>query len=303
MTTRISMTAMRVLGPSALLLTAAACGSSGPTKQLVEARQTMQIAKATGTEQLAPMRMNDAEQALAQAERAHKDDPGSNTEANLAYVAKRRTQIAMAGGKMVSSMKTEAALNQEYQARLEQTSRSQRQALREQALERQQESTADRGEEALERLDEVATVKHEKNGTVITLSGAALFQTGSDSLSDEAQQNLDKVARALQQQSKDTKVTIEGHADTTGNTKANEELSKRRADAVRSYLTQRGVDGAMLASIGRGTEDPVASNATDDGRASNRRADIEVKLPEEQQQPGKKNAPGSSSAKSPGEEK
>lgn len=303
MTKRISMKAMRVLGPSALLILGGACGSSGPTPQLVQARQTMQIAKATGTEQLAPNRMQEAQDALVQAERAHSDDPGSNTEANLAYVAKRKAQIAMASGKIVTEMKTEAALNQEYQSRLEQTSRSQRQALRDQARENQQQSQAARAEDALESLDEVATVKHEQNGTVITLSGAALFQTGSADLSDEARQNLDKVARALQLQSKDTKVTIEGHTDTTGATASNEDLSKRRADAVRGYLTQRGVDGAMLESIGKGEADPVANNATNDGRASNRRADIEVKLPEGQGQPGMKNRPNSSSAKSPGEEK
>jgi outer membrane protein OmpA-like peptidoglycan-associated protein len=301
------MKAMRVLGPSALLILAAACGSSGPTKQLVEARQTMQIAQASGTNQLAPNRMQDAEQALAQAERAHKDDPGSNNEANLAYLAKRRTQIAMASGKIVSSMKTEAALNEEYQARLEQTSQAQRQQLRAQALLRKQQSQATSAEQALESLDEVATVRHEQNGTRIILSDAALFDTGSDTLSDEAHQNLDKVARALEQQPSDTRVTVEGYTDSTGATAANEQLSKRRADAVRRYLTQRGVDASMLESIGRGEADPVASNATDDGRASNRRAEITVKLPEEQQQqqPGMrtKQKPGSSSAKTPGEEK
>jgi outer membrane protein OmpA-like peptidoglycan-associated protein len=304
MTKRISMTAMRALGPSALLVVAAACGSSGPTAQLVQARQTMQIAKASGTEQLAPNRMQEAQDALVQAERAHSDDPGSNQEANLAYVAKRKAQIAMASGKIVTSMKTEAALNEEYQSRLEQASQSQRQQLREQARENQETSQASRAEDALESLDEVATVKHEKNGTVITLEGAALFPTGGDTLSDEARQNLDKVAKALQLQEKDTKVTIEGHADSTGNVAKNEDLSKRRADAVRGYLTQRGVDGAMLESIGRGTADPVANNATGDGRAENRRADIEVKLPEaEPTKMNLKQRPSSPAAKSPGEEK
>jgi len=301
------------LGLSALMILAGACGSSGPTKQLVDARETMQVAKASGTEQVAPNRMQDAQAALDQAERAHKDEPGSNTEANLAYVAKRKAQIAMASGKIVTSMHKEAQLNDQYHARLEQ-SQSQQQQVRAQALERQRQQAAQasqnadaRAADALESLNEVATVKHQQKGTVITLLDAALFKTGGDTLSNDARESLDKVAAALEQQPKDTQIRIEGYTDASGSTASNETLSQRRADAVRDYLEQRGVEGSMLESIGRGESNPVASNATDDGRASNRRAEIVVKVPENETSPGmqpgmqRKNSRPNSSAKTPPE--
>jgi len=304
------------LGLSAIVVLAGACGSSGPTKQLTDARQAMQMAQASGTAQMAPNRMQDAQAALDQAERAHKDDPGSNTEANLAYIAKRKAEIAMASGKTVASMHKEDALNQQYQAKLAQTANSQRQQLRAQALQQQRQQAAQasqsaetRAADALQSLSEVATVKHEQKGTVITLMDAALFQTGADTLSDDARSSLDKVASALEQQPKDTQIRIEGYTDASGSTASNEALSQRRADAVRKYLEQRGVDGSMLESIGRGEANPVASNSTDDGRASNRRAEIVVKVPENETSPGMPPAPGApskntrpnSSAKSPPE--
>jgi OOP family OmpA-OmpF porin len=73
------------------------------------------------------------------------------------------------------------------------------------------------------------------------------------------------------------KITIEGHTDNTGTAKYNQGLSERRAAAVKTYLLQNGVtDAGRIATVGHGQSEPVASNATENGRFQNRRVEIVV---------------------------
>lgn len=69
----------------------------------------------------------------------------------------------------------------------------------------------------------------------------------------------------------DWKLRIEGHTDNVGEQAANLKLSKLRAAAVASWLTGKGIDAARLSVAGLGDTQPVADNATEDGRARNRR--------------------------------
>lgn len=71
-------------------------------------------------------------------------------------------------------------------------------------------------------------------------------------------------------------VIIEGHTDSTGSEAYNQALSQRRADSVRSYLVRKGVPSERLTARGLGESSPVASNDTADGRAMNRRVELEV---------------------------
>ena len=313
MTKPRSIDSIRIaLGAGALLFGLAACGSSAPTRQLSYARSAYQMAAASETTQMAPQKLRDARQALDEAEKAHKQDPGSTKEANLAYVAQRKAEIAIMSGKTLQALQKEQQLNSEYQAALEaKTQGQQAQLSHQQAMQQQQQAQQATEEEkqqaaqALANLGEVASVKQEANGTVLTLSGAVLFPTGGDTLSDDAHDRLDKVAQALSQQPRETEIRVEGYTDSTGAAQANEALSQRRADAVRSYLSQRGVPSTMLESIGRGESNPIASNATQNGRAINRRAEIVVKLPEGETLPGgmapKGQRPSSSAKTPPGE--
>lgn len=72
-------------------------------------------------------------------------------------------------------------------------------------------------------------------------------------------------------------VVVEGHTDSTGSDAHNQALSQRRADAVRQYLVRKGVPAERLTARGFGESNPIASNDTADGRAMNRRVELEVK--------------------------
>ncbi|MCC6810253.1 MAG: OmpA family protein [Deltaproteobacteria bacterium] len=74
----------------------------------------------------------------------------------------------------------------------------------------------------------------------------------------------------------DMKIEIRGYTDDRGDAEKNKKLSAARANAVRTYLTKVGVDGARLTAVGLGADDPIASNDTAEGRAKNRRVEFAV---------------------------
>jgi OOP family OmpA-OmpF porin len=71
-------------------------------------------------------------------------------------------------------------------------------------------------------------------------------------------------------------VRVEGHTDSVGTDEYNQQLSERRANAVRDYLVEKGVDASRLTSAGFGESNPIASNDTADGRALNRRVELNL---------------------------
>ena len=76
----------------------------------------------------------------------------------------------------------------------------------------------------------------------------------------------------------DVRVTIEGHTDSIGTVEYNLALGERRANSVRDYLVQRGIQNMRLMTVSYGEERPIADNATAQGRAMNRRAHLVVIL-------------------------
>jgi outer membrane protein OmpA-like peptidoglycan-associated protein len=128
---------------------------------------------------------------------------------------------------------------------------------------------------ALKSLDEVARVREEARGIVITLSGAVLFATGEHSLLPIAKEKLRDVAKALLEQG-DTTILVEGHTDSRGSSEKNHELSLLRAQEVRGYLVSQGIPTNNIQALGLGEDRPIASNETAEGRANNRRVEIVV---------------------------
>jgi outer membrane protein OmpA-like peptidoglycan-associated protein len=102
------------------------------------------------------------------------------------------------------------------------------------------------------------------------------FDTGKATLRPDSEGVLAEVAK-LFQQNPDWYVAVAGHTDDTGTDAINVPLSRERADAVVAWLAERGVDRLRLTPTGFGARKPLADNASEDGRAKNRRVDI-VKL-------------------------
>lgn len=266
-----------------------ACATVKPTEQLVSARAAYEDASKNDATAERPDEMVDAKRALEAAEAAHREDPGSAEERHLAYLAERRAQLAIARGKTASYERTRAAKREQLlqnakqnaeqsRSQLTETRRSlneKEQALAEErAMRKQAEAKA---AAALQDLQEVAMVKEESRGYVITLSGSVLFAPGKSELMQTAERRLTQVADALKKQGDDANIVIEGHTDSRGSSSYNEQLSLDRAKSVQTYLLSQGIDAGRLSAIGAGENDPVASNDTPEGRANNRRVEIIVK--------------------------
>jgi outer membrane protein OmpA-like peptidoglycan-associated protein len=113
-----------------------------------------------------------------------------------------------------------------------------------------------------------------QRGLMVTL-GDFLFETGRAELKPGAARTLDGLARALRHDPNAT-VEIDGHTDASGDRGYNPDLSLRRAQAVQSYLTSRGIDPQRITTRGFGPDYPVASNNTETGRQQNRRVEVIV---------------------------
>jgi outer membrane protein OmpA-like peptidoglycan-associated protein len=106
-----------------------------------------------------------------------------------------------------------------------------------------------------------------------TLQATALYDSNSSYLRAEAYPLLDEVASILEK-NPEMQVEVQGHTDNTGSAKYNQWLSEKRAQRVKDYLVSKGIDPSRLAAKGYGLTQPVASNATEEGRAQNRRVEL-----------------------------
>ena len=109
----------------------------------------------------------------------------------------------------------------------------------------------------------------------ITIPGADAFATGSAVIGPDMRRALDSLAPVLATYAQSF-VDVYGHSDASGDALFNMTLSQRRAESVANYLVAKGVSRARIASLGRGEEDPIATNDTEAGRAENRRVEIRV---------------------------
>lgn len=114
----------------------------------------------------------------------------------------------------------------------------------------------------------------------ITFDGGILFATGKSELSQSARTNLSAFATSLLN-NPNTNVQIFGFTDNTGSMEANQRVSTARAAAVQTYLANCGVPSTRLFSQGIPMAEYVASNATPEGRAQNRRVEIYISADEE----------------------
>jgi outer membrane protein OmpA-like peptidoglycan-associated protein len=110
----------------------------------------------------------------------------------------------------------------------------------------------------------------------VNIPSQVTFDTDSATIKPSFRSVLDGVAQTISQEPS-VNAQVVGHTDSIGNPEHNMTLSQRRAQSVEAYLADRGIARARLSADGRGETQPVASNATEDGRTQNRRVEIYLK--------------------------
>jgi outer membrane protein OmpA-like peptidoglycan-associated protein len=109
----------------------------------------------------------------------------------------------------------------------------------------------------------------------VTMTGDTGFNTNSTEIKPGFYSTLDKIADVVVRYGKTT-LTVAGHTDDVGSAQYNQGLSERRARAVAEYLESKKVQPVRMSIVGKGESMPIASNATEGGRAENRRVEIYV---------------------------
>ena len=109
----------------------------------------------------------------------------------------------------------------------------------------------------------------------ITLAADVLFDFDKSVIKPAGRTRLDDLAGQIKSINLEVVIAI-GHTDSIGSDAYNQKLSVRRAEAVKAYLVSKGIEPNRIYTEGKGKKQPIASNKTKDGRAKNRRVEIEV---------------------------
>ncbi|HUN65597.1 MAG TPA: OmpA family protein [Bacteroidota bacterium] len=131
--------------------------------------------------------------------------------------------------------------------------------------------------QAEEMQQDIKNAKIERvgEGIKITFDSGILFETNKSDLQPAARTNIESLAKILNKYP-DTNILIEGHTDSTGTLEHNQVLSEKRASSVADYCKGLGVVGSRITTIGYGETQPVAPNATPEGRQQNRRVEVAI---------------------------
>ncbi len=129
-------------------------------------------------------------------------------------------------------------------------------------------------------LAQIAETKRTEKGIITKLKGDILFDSGRAELKANATLKIDQIAQILVKYPED-RVKVVGHTDSQGSDEFNANLSRKRAQAVFSRLLKNGVPSQALQVKGMGEIQPIASNATIQGRSLNRRVELEISIDEE----------------------
>lgn len=207
-----------------------------------------------------------AEQARAQQESAQTQEQRDRLNAEL---EKTRAELEETRRKTEEAQKAAQA----QQDQLEEQRRADEARLAE--LEKARAGQQQSEEELRKTLGELAQVREEARGLIVTLPGSIYFDVNKSDVKPAMQDRLTQIARALATVP-DRHILIEGHTDSSGSSSYNVELSRLRAESVRSVLVAGGVSPDRIETHGYGKTRPIASNATAAGKARNRRVEIVV---------------------------
>lgn len=194
-----------------------------------------------------------AEQNRVEAENQRSEAEAQRSKAEAARIAAQ-----------TEAQKSQAEANQSKLA-AEEAARKQQQAESEKAAMRAR---------LLQQLNSVLQTRDSDKGLVVTMADI-LFESGSWNLRPGTREKLARVAGVILSYP-GLNLKIEGHTDSVGGDAYNQQLSEKRAAAVRDYLVQQGVSLNSVAAVGYGKTQPMASNDTVEGRRQNRRVDLIV---------------------------
>jgi len=236
----------------------AAC-SSQPNQNLETARaEFSELQSNPLSQKYAALETQDASKQLEEANKAYLNDADEERVDQLAYLANRRIDLAEQTIELrKAEQQIEQSSTQRAQARLE---------SREAMLKRQQEE--------ISKLQEDLQAKQTERGTLITF-GDVLFDLNKAELKAAGKRDVGKLADFLKD-NPERKVMVEGYTDSTGSESYNQQLSERRAEAVRRALVSSGVEIDRIQTVGYGEAFPVASNDSPASRAMNRRVEVTI---------------------------
>jgi outer membrane protein OmpA-like peptidoglycan-associated protein len=253
---------------ASVLLAACATAPVQPAGSAEARNKLMQLQSDQTLAGRAPLAIKDADVAVSLAEQPQAD---LQLAAHRVYIADRKidTARAQAETKLAEDQRAELSTQRE-DARLD--ARTQEADIAHAAVAASQAQSV----ELQRQLDELHAQVTER-GIVLTL-GDVLFATGRADLKPEATNNLLALVNFLNSYPNRT-AAIEGYTDNVGSDAANQLLSERRAESVRSYLTGKGIGAARLVASGKGEMQPVADNESVTGRERNRRVEVIINEP------------------------
>ena len=268
---------------AAVALALGACASAPPPNAALETARA-QVAAAEADPNVAQYDALDLQAArqdlaAANAANAHRDEPQTNQMAYIAAQTARLAQARAAAKAYDARVAQGTAERDRIQAQARAREANVAVAQRNQAVEQRNEAAmqaAQSAQQAAQLQAEVEQLKAKQTdrGLVLTL-GDVLFDTGRSTLNPGAAMKLDRLAAFLNDHP-DRRVQIEGFTDSVGGDAYNQDLSERRAEAVKAALTMRGIDSSRIATEGYGKAFPVASNSDSGGRQLNRRVEVVI---------------------------
>jgi outer membrane protein OmpA-like peptidoglycan-associated protein len=229
-------------------------------------------AKARADAEAEAKRRAEADAARLEAEKARTEALRMKQEAEqaAAEAARQKAEAEQARAEAVAEQQKLAQEKEQAQQAAQQS-----ELLRQQAEKEKQQAEDEKQElraRLLQQLNSILATRDSARGLVANMSDV-LFRSGSFELLPGARERLAKVSGIVLAYPS-LHVTIEGHTDSIGTDDYNQQLSERRAEAVRDYFVQQGINSASVEAHGYGKNEPIASNDTSEGRQQNRRVEL-----------------------------
>jgi outer membrane protein OmpA-like peptidoglycan-associated protein len=276
--------AQRALCAAALAL---ACATPPTPKALLDAQAAYSQAAANpNVQKNGSVELYEAKRALDRADSEWKKTGDVEETEHLAYLASRRVEVAQQWASGREAVERAEVLRRQIgedaraMVRSADAARSQAEQARAEAeaARKAAEESAAREKKLREELSDLQA-RETARGLELTL-GDILFDVDKASLKPGAMQSLYRLVTFLKEYP-DRAVLVEGYTDSTGSDAHNLTLSEQRADSVRTFLIENGIDAKRILAQGYGKAYPIAGNDTAEGRQRNRRVGVVILHPGE----------------------